>query len=147
MYAIDTSNHTVNDKKVDTFLRTVLDGDTRLEVEAGTTGFSGACCRDAGSRTYLALLCRKGDFFFGPIKDDEGRTVGIRIACCGDEGLNAIMKSLAFAYHAIEVARVCLSCDRRSVLRCGRLKKKKGRPVRFRSARIWRISDVQYLLR
>ena len=81
MYAIDTSNHTVNDKKVDTFLRTVLDGDTHLEVEAGTTGFTGACCRDAGSRTYLALLCRKGDFFFGPIKDDEGRTVGIRIAC------------------------------------------------------------------
>ena len=80
MYAIDTSNHTVNDKKVDTFLRTVLDGDTRLEVEAGTTGFTGACCRDAGSRTYLALLCRKGDFFFGPIKDDEGRVVGIRIA-------------------------------------------------------------------
>ena len=102
MYAIDISNHTVNDKKVDTFLRTVLDGDTHLEVEAGTTGFTGACCRDAGSRTYLALLCRKGDFFFGPIKDDEGRTVGIRIACCGDEGLNAIMKSLAFAYHAID---------------------------------------------
>ncbi len=69
MYAIDTSNHTVNDKKVDTFLRTVLDGDTHLEVEAGTTGFTGACCR---------------------------------VACCGDEGLNAIMKSLAFAYHAID---------------------------------------------
>ena len=68
MYAIDTSNHTVNDKKVDTFLRTVLDGDTHLEVEAGTTGFTGACCRDAGSRTYLALLCRKGDFFFGMTK-------------------------------------------------------------------------------
>ena len=57
MYAIDTSNHTVNDKKVDTFLRTVHDGDTHLEVEAGTTGFTGVCCRDAGSRTYLALLC------------------------------------------------------------------------------------------
>ena len=101
MYAIDTSNHTVNDKKVDTFLRTIHDGDTHLEVEAGTTGFQGACCREAGSRTYLALLCRQGDFFFGPIKDDEGRTVGIRIASCGDDGLDAILKALEFTYHAL----------------------------------------------
>ena len=62
------------------------------------------CCNHISNRDpfYLALLCRKGDFFFGPIKDDDGRVVGIRIACCGDEGLNAIMKSLAFAYHAID---------------------------------------------
>ena len=43
MYAIDTSNHKINGEKVDTFLRTVKDGETHLEVEAGTTGFTGAC--------------------------------------------------------------------------------------------------------
>ena len=102
MYAIDTSNHKINGEKVDTFLRTIHDGETHLEVEAGTTGFQGACCREAGSRTYRALLCRQGDFFFGPIKDDEGRVVGIRIASCGDDGLDAILKALEFTYHALD---------------------------------------------
>ncbi len=107
MYAIDTSNHKINDKKVETFLRTVLDGDTHLEVEAGTTGYKGGCCRDAGGRTYLSLLCLSGDFFFGPIKDDEGHIAGITIACCGDDALNAIMKAIEFAHQAIDDQR----CD------------------------------------
>ena len=101
MYAIDRSEHSINNKTVNTFLRIAADGDTVLEVEAGTTGFSGGDHRDSGSRTYLALLCRRGDFFFGPIKDDEDRTVGIRIASCGDDSLAAMLKAIEFIHHAI----------------------------------------------
>ena len=101
MYVIDESKQKINDEIVGTFLRKVTDGDTVLEVEAGTTGFKGGDDRDTGSRTYLALLCRRGDFFLVPIKDEGGRTVGIRIANCGDDGLTTILKALEFAHRAI----------------------------------------------
>ena len=105
MYAIEEGLKKVNDVEVDTFQREVAEGHACLQVEAGTTGYKGGCCRNAGGRTYLSLLCLSGDFFFGPIKDDEGRIAGITIACCGDDGLNAIMKALAFSQQAIDDQR------------------------------------------
>ena len=103
MFAIEEGLQKINGEMVETFQREVVCGNTNLEVEAGTTGYKGGCCRNAGGRTYLSLLCLSGDFFFGPIKDDEGRIAGITIACCGDDGLNAIMKALAFSQQAIDI--------------------------------------------
>ena len=97
MYAIEEG--------LQNFEREVTCGNTELGVVAGTTGYKGGCCRNAGGRTYLSLLCLSGDFFFGPIKDDEGNIAGITIACCGDDGLNAIMKALEFAHEAINDQR------------------------------------------
>ncbi|MBQ1362428.1 MAG: hypothetical protein IIY43_05190 [Oscillospiraceae bacterium] len=105
MFAIEEGLQKINGEMVETFQREVVCGNTNLEVEAGTTGYKGGCCRNAGGRTYLSLLCLSGDFFFGPIKDDEGRIAGITIACCGDDGLNAIMKALAFSQQAIDDQR------------------------------------------
>ena len=103
--AIEESVQKINGEVVETFQREICDGNTNLEIEAGTTGYKGGCCRNAGGRTYLSLLCLSGDFFFGPIKDDEGNIAGITIACCGDDGLNAIMKALEFAHEAINDQR------------------------------------------
>ena len=105
MFAIEESVQKINDVIVETFEREITEGHTELEVEAGTTGYKGGCCRDAGGRTYLSLICMTGDFYFGPVKNDEGRITGITIACCGDEGLNALMKALDFAQQAINDQR------------------------------------------
>lgn len=107
MYAIEEGMRKINGEMVETFQREVSCGNTGLEIEAGTTGYKGGCCRKAGGRTYLSLLCLSGDFFFDPIKDDEDHIAGIAIACCGDEGLDAITKALEFAHSAINDQR----CD------------------------------------
>ena len=96
MYAIEEGLKKINGAEVDTFRREVVDGHACLEVEAGTTGYKGGNCRNAGGRTYIGIDCVTGDFCFQPITDDEGKQVGIVIAACGDDGLNAIMKVLDF---------------------------------------------------
>lgn len=80
MFAIEEGLQKINGELVETFQREVVCGNTDLEVEARTTGYKGGCCRNAGGRTYISLLCLNGDFFFGPIKDDEGRFAGITIS-------------------------------------------------------------------
>ena len=137
MYAIEESVQKINGEVVETFQREICDGNTNLEIEAGTTGYKGGCCRNAGGRTYLSLLCLSGDFFFGPIRDDDGNIAGITIACCGDDGLNAIIKALEFAHTAINDQR------------CDVEKKKKKRqagvgPVCL--SEYGGITHVQYLL-
>jgi hypothetical protein len=96
MYAIEEGVVKINEVTVDTFKREADAGSTVLSVEAGTTGFKGGCCRDAGGRTYLGIDCLRGDFCFHPVTNENGDLVGIEIACCGDDGLNAIMKALDF---------------------------------------------------
>ena len=83
MYAIEEGLQKINGEMVETFEREVTCGNTVLEVEAGTTGYKVGCCRTGCGRTFLSLLCMNGNFFFGPIKDDEGNIAGITIACCG----------------------------------------------------------------
>jgi len=39
------------------------------------------------------------------VKDTEGNAVGVKIACCGDDALNAIMHALEFAKQAINDQR------------------------------------------
>ena len=104
MYAVSEGRIKINDKMVETYGRAVLGKDTALHVVAGSTGYKGSESRKAGGRTYIKIECFNGDFFFDPIKDDDGRIIGIEIACCGDEGLDAIMKALAFADEVIDDA-------------------------------------------
>ena len=82
-----------------------VDKQTGVNYLFHTSGYSGGACRDAGGRTYLSVVCECGDFHFGSIRDDSGRVVGVEIACCGDDGLNAVMKALEFAQTAINDQR------------------------------------------
>ena len=108
MYAIEEGAQRINDGTVLTFSRKVVEHNTLLKVEAGTTGYSGGDSRLAGGRTYISITCDAGDFHFGLVRDEKDRPIGIRIACCGDAGLNAIMKTLEFAHEALNDQH----CDR-----------------------------------
>ena len=106
MYAIEEGLKKVNDVEVDTFQREVVEGHACLEVEAGTTGYKGGCCRNAGGRTFIRIDCVTGDFCFqnfGVAVTLD--VVGIVIAACGDDGLNAIMKALDFCRDALNDQR------------------------------------------
>ena len=105
MIAIEEGLKKINDEVVETFARTITDWGTELEVEAGTTGYKGTPCRKAGGRTYLRFECWAGDFHFDTVTDEDGTPIGVEIACCGDAGLNAVMKALEFAHEAINDQR------------------------------------------
>lgn len=107
MYAIDEGLKRINDEIVTTYEREVAELETKLSVEAGTTGYKGTPDRRAGGRTYLRVKCENGDFHFEPVTDAAGTVVGIEIAACGDAGLNAVMKALSFAEQVINDQR----CD------------------------------------
>ena len=101
MYAISEGTKKNNNELLQTFSRTVKNVNTEIEVEAGTTGFRGGCCRDKGARAYLAIDCNQGDYLFEPITDEDGQVVGIEIACCGDDALASLIEVLGFAGRAI----------------------------------------------
>lgn len=107
MYAIEEGLKRINGEMVGTFSREISESNTSLLVEAGTTGYRGGCCRDAGGRTYISVICERGDFHFEKVTDEDGQAVGVEIACCGDAGLNAVMKALEFARETIDDQR----CD------------------------------------
>ena len=106
MYAIEERGKKINGVMVDTFARKATSGATELDVETGTTGYRGGCSREAGGRTYLSIECYGGDFYFSPIQDDAGNNVGVTIACCGDDGMVAIAKALAFCKQVIDDQRI-----------------------------------------
>lgn len=97
MYAIEKGTQKINGELIPTFQREIISGDTDLIVTAGTNGYKGSCARKAGGRSFLSILSLEGDFHFGPIMDDEGSMTGVEIACCGDGGLNALLKALDFS--------------------------------------------------
>ena len=99
MYAIRESAQKINGVVVDTFERQVHTEGAVLRVEAGTTGPTGGD-RASGSRTFLDLTVLYGDFLLEPEREEDGKVIGIRIASCGDDGLEALMKALDFALHA-----------------------------------------------
>ena len=35
-----------------------------------------------------------------PEREEDGKVIGVRIASCGDDGLEALMKALDFSLHA-----------------------------------------------
>lgn len=105
MYAVSEGRIKINDTMVSTYERAVLEKDTALHVIAGTTGYKGSNKREAGGRTFLKIECFCGDFYFNPIKEDDGRVTGIEIACCGDDALEAVVKALGFAAQVIDEER------------------------------------------
>ncbi len=100
MFAIKEGERKINGKIIDTFSRDITEPLTGMTVEAGTTGFMGSPHRGAGGRTYVSFVVNHGDFHFEPVRNDNGQMAGFEIACCGDGGLNAILRALAFAYEA-----------------------------------------------
>ena len=54
----------------------------------------------SGSRTFLDLTVLYGDFLIEPEREEDGKVIGVRIASCGDDGLEALMKALDFSLHA-----------------------------------------------
>ena len=104
MYAINEEMKMINGEVVETFEREITEGKTILRVEAGTTGYKGGG-RNAGSRSYLCIDCMCGDFCFSEVDDEDGTAVGVLVACCGDDGLNALMKALEFAAQAMNDQR------------------------------------------
>ena len=102
MFAISRGSKTINDERVDTFIRSIAGEDTLLEVEAGTNGFHGGG-RKSGSRAYFRLTAlNKADFFARVRYNDAGQPVSLEICFCGDEGLTALMKALSFAGDVIK---------------------------------------------
>ena len=101
MYAITEGAKKINDVKLKTFSRNVKHVNTDLDVEAGTTGFRGYVPREKSARAYVAIGCNQGDFPFDPVTDEDGKVVGIEIACCGDAALMALVDSLGFAMEAL----------------------------------------------
>ncbi len=97
MSAIIENEITINDRKVRTFGREVRVGEVELDVEAGTTGYSGSCGRVAGGRTYVSFDSFGGDLRFYPITDEEHRLTGFELAGCGDDFLDALLSALRFA--------------------------------------------------
>ena len=102
MYAVSEGRIKINEKMVDTYGRAALGKSTALHVVAGTTGFKGSNRREAGGRTYLKIECCCGDFHFIPEEDEGGKVAGIEIACCGDEGLEAMIKVIEFARNVLK---------------------------------------------
>ena len=105
MYAITEGLAKVNGKTVETFEREISEGRVALQVEAGTTGYTGESTREAGGRTLLCFTCICGDFHLESVENDQGQMVGVKIACCGDDGLNAILKALDFSLTALDDQR------------------------------------------
>ena len=101
MYAITEESKNINNVKVKTFSRRVKHVNTELVVEAGATDFRGYGPRETSARTYLEIRCNRGDFLFHPVRNENGRVVGIEIAGCGDEALMALTDSLGFALEAL----------------------------------------------
>ena len=80
MFAIEEGLKKINGETVETFCREVVETNTGLLVEAGTTGYKGGCCRDTGGRTFIGIVCECGDFHFGPVKNDDGQIIGVEMA-------------------------------------------------------------------
>lgn len=99
MYAIRESAQKINGVVVDTYERQIHTEKAVLRVEAGTTGPTGGD-RASGSRTFLDLTVLYGDFLIEPEQEEDGKVIGIRIASCGDDSLEALMKALEFSLHA-----------------------------------------------
>lgn len=101
MYAIEKGKQAINGVEVATFRREVTERDARLVAEAGTTGCTGSGCRMAGGRTFLRIGCVSGDFCFIPIVDKAQGCIGVAIAGCGDDALDAIVQTLDFCREAL----------------------------------------------
>ena len=105
MYAVSEGKIVINGKEIGTYGRAVLEKGTALHVIAGTNGYTGSLRREKGGRTYVRIECFCGDFFFDLVRDEDGNAVGVEIACCGDDALEAVAKALSFVKQVIDEER------------------------------------------
>lgn len=109
MYEVRKDCKCLNGQCVETFSRTVREGDAGFEVKVGTNGFKGD-----KSRVYLKLMnCGQSNFLVRTVKDERNRLVGIELAFDGENAFAALMKAADFAIDVI--------CDQteESAGRCG----------------------------
>lgn len=86
----------VNGVEVSTKCKDVSTKYATLQVEVGSTGCTGCMVREGGSRAYVRIVSKKGDFLFQPVTDDYGRTIGIVIAGCGDSAVATLCELIQF---------------------------------------------------
>ena len=86
-------------------------GDVELAVDAGCTGLRGDVPREQSSRAFVLLDNLKGDFFFAPVKDDDGHVVGVGICCCGDREIMSLIDTLSFATG--ELLEPCMTAEQK----------------------------------
>ena len=96
MFEIRKNEKRINDVDVATFERDVEYKRATMEVEAGTTGFCGGE-REEGGRAFIRISAKGADFY---AKSGE-KNGSVVIAVCGDEGIMALVESLAFALEAL----------------------------------------------
>ena len=109
MYEVRKDCKCLNGQCVETFSRTVREGDAGFEVEVGTNGFKGD-----NSRVYLKLVsCGQNNFMYRLVKDKSNRIIGVELAFDGESAFAMLMKAANFAIDVI--------CDQteESARRCG----------------------------
>ena len=102
MFAIEEGIQKVNGEYVDTFSRDITGVLLRMRVEAGTNGLSDDPERHGNGRTYVSMVCEDGDMRFEPVMNEKGLIAGVKITCCGDSGLRAMIEASSFIKDALE---------------------------------------------
>ena len=103
MYEVTRDVINVNKEPVELFGREVIGETSIYLVSAGTTGLSGSNERKGGARAYMKISCPCGDFFTRMIIDeDSGKNTGVKIACCGDDAIKGLIKSLEFTVKVLK---------------------------------------------
>ena len=97
MYCVKPNVVNANGVKVKVLRGKVVNGNSDLRVQAGTTGFRSDPGQAAGVRGLVDICFLRGDFTFLPVMDDESNIVGIRIITGGNDALMSLMEALAFA--------------------------------------------------
>ena len=102
MFAIEEGIQKVNGEYVDTFSREITDVLVKLKVEAGANGLADDPELHGNGRTYVSMVCKDGDMRFEPVMNEKGLIAGVKITCCGDGGLRAMIKAASFIRDALE---------------------------------------------
>ena len=111
MYGVKPNVVKANGVKVNVLRGKVVNGNSDLRVQAGTTGFRADPGQAADVRGLVDICFVRGDFQFLPVEDENSNIVGIRIICNGNDELMSLMEALAFAARAtVNQCLVCSDC-------------------------------------
>ena len=96
MYEVLKYQAKVNDVTLDTYERSIKNGNVDMTVEVGTTGFCGGN-RDSGTRVIFKLSDDGGADFHAEVSEATDGSKSVTICLCGDDELIAFLKALDFA--------------------------------------------------